>query len=59
MFRTGLTTDTAKIIQRCAAIFAEVGAGMAVEFTPYRAVTSIPSALEVVEVASPPAAQVC
>ncbi|GAA2410316.1 hypothetical protein GCM10010191_18880 [Actinomadura vinacea] len=42
---------TAPLIERCAAMFAEAGAGMAVEFSPLGTVTSISAALDVVEAA--------
>jgi sugar phosphate isomerase/epimerase len=41
---------TAKLIRRCADMFNEVGAGMAVEFLSYGPVTSISQGLEVVDV---------
>jgi sugar phosphate isomerase/epimerase len=50
-FLTGLTGETTKLVQRCAAMFADAGAGMAVEFSPLGAVTSIQSGLEVVAAA--------
>ena len=51
---TGLAhTATAPLIERCAAIFAEAGAGMAVEFSPLGALPSISAALDVVEAAGP------
>jgi sugar phosphate isomerase/epimerase len=49
-FRSPLSSETAKIIQRCAAMFAEAGAGMAVEFSPLGPVSSITAGLEVVQV---------
>jgi sugar phosphate isomerase/epimerase len=51
VFRTGLNPETAKVIERCAAIFAEAGAGMAVEFSPLGPVTSIRTGMEIVEAA--------
>src|SRR5687768_5756840 len=39
-FRTALNRVTAKIIDRCASMFADAGAGMAVEFSPLGAVPS-------------------
>ncbi|OHV29010.1 MULTISPECIES: sugar phosphate isomerase/epimerase family protein [Pseudofrankia] len=51
VFRVGLTDETAKVIERCAAILAEAGAGMAVEFSPLGPVTSIRTGLEVVAAA--------
>ncbi|MDT3439237.1 MULTISPECIES: sugar phosphate isomerase/epimerase [unclassified Pseudofrankia] len=50
-FRVALDQDTAPLISRCAAMFAEAGAGMAVEFTPYGGARSISDALKVVEAA--------
>ena len=50
-FMAPLTTDTRSTLAQCASMFAEVGAKMAVEFTPFGEVNSIPAALEVVEVA--------
>jgi sugar phosphate isomerase/epimerase len=51
VFSDGLGPDTVPAIARSAAILAEVGAGMAVEFSPLGPVTSIPDALDVVEAA--------
>jgi sugar phosphate isomerase/epimerase len=51
VFRCGLTDTTARVIEQCAARFAEAGAGMAVEFSPLGPVMSIGAALEIVEVA--------
>ncbi|OAA27453.1 hypothetical protein UG55_1008104 [Frankia sp. EI5c] len=34
VFQTGLHDGSARVIERCAAIFAEAGTGMAVEFSP-------------------------
>jgi len=51
VFRAGLTSETAEIIERCAAMFAEAGAGMAVEFSPLGPVATLPVALEVVDAA--------
>ena len=51
VFSAGLGPDTAPAIARSAAVLAEVGAGMAVEFSPLGPVPSIPAALDVVEVA--------
>src|SRR5579864_213393 len=45
VFRSGLSDETAKIIQRSAAIFAEAGARMAVEFSPMGPITSIAAGL--------------
>src|SRR5260370_34077897 len=46
-----LSPGTRPLIARCAAMFAEAGAGMAVEFSPLGAVTSIAAGLEVVKAA--------
>jgi len=51
VFQTGLTSQTAAVIERCAAMFAEVGTRMAVEFSPLGPVTSISAGLEIVAVA--------
>jgi sugar phosphate isomerase/epimerase len=51
VFRTPLNTDSSRTVARCAAIYGEAGAGMAVEFSPFGPVTSIPAALEVVDAA--------
>ena len=50
IFRTGLSPDSAKLIERCCAIFAEVGAGMAAEFSPLGPVSTISDAREIVRV---------
>ena len=42
---------TATLIERCAAMFAEAGARMAVEFSPLGTVPTLPAALDVVEAA--------
>ncbi len=52
-FQSGLTADTAGLVRRCAAIFADAGAGMAVEFSPLGPVTSIRAGMEVVAAAGP------
>ncbi len=51
VFANGLNTETVPLIRRCAALFAEAGAGMAVEFSPLGPVGSIREGLEVVDVA--------
>jgi sugar phosphate isomerase/epimerase len=51
VFRSPLTIVTASIIRECAATFAEVGAGMAVEFSPLGPIASIREGMEVVDVA--------
>jgi hypothetical protein len=52
VFRCPLTAETAPIVQRSAAVIAEAGAAMAVEFSPLGPISSIRSALGVVEVAN-------
>lgn len=47
-FAAPLNRETGPLIERCAAMFADAGAGMAVEFSPLGAVTSISAALDVV-----------
>ncbi len=51
VFVTPLTADVAKLVQRCAAIFADAGVGMAVEFSPVSPITSIARGLEIVQIA--------
>jgi sugar phosphate isomerase/epimerase len=51
VFRDALTSETAKTIERSAAMFVEAGAAMAVEFSPLGPVTSISAGLEIVDVA--------
>jgi sugar phosphate isomerase/epimerase len=48
IFRSPLSSATAKIIQRCAAMFADAGSGMAVEFSPLGPISSIATGLDVV-----------
>lgn len=50
-FAAPLSGETRPLIERCAAAFAEAGSGMAVEFSPLGAVTSIAGGLAVVEAA--------
>jgi len=50
-FTEPLNGRTAPLIERCAAMFAEAGSGMAAEFSPLGAVSSLNGALEIVEVA--------
>ncbi|MFC5744321.1 sugar phosphate isomerase/epimerase family protein [Actinomadura rugatobispora] len=50
-FTVPLDGTTAPLIRRCAEVLAEAGTGMAVEFSPLGAVTSISAALDVVEAA--------
>jgi sugar phosphate isomerase/epimerase len=52
VFRAPLTAATATTIQTCAGLFAEAGAGMAVEFSPLGPVSSIPKGLEIVRTAN-------
>jgi sugar phosphate isomerase/epimerase len=51
VLRNGLGPDTAPVIARCAAMFAEVGTRLAVEFSPLGPVASMADALAVVEAA--------
>lgn len=51
VFRTGLNPVSAKLIHRCASLFAEAGAGMAVEFSPLGPVNSLRLGLDVVDAA--------
>jgi sugar phosphate isomerase/epimerase len=51
VFRSPLDATTAPIIERCAAMFAEAGSKMAVEFSPMGGVTSIEAGLAVVDAA--------
>jgi sugar phosphate isomerase/epimerase len=48
VFATPLTTKTTKALRRCAAVFADAGAGMAVEFSPLGPISSIPQGMEAV-----------
>jgi sugar phosphate isomerase/epimerase len=50
-FQVGLSADTAKVIERCAAMFVDAGAAMAVEFSPLGPVPSISDGLDVVRAA--------
>ncbi len=50
IFREALNPETTKMIERCSAMFADVGAGMAVEFSPLSPVSSINLGLEIVRV---------
>jgi sugar phosphate isomerase/epimerase len=56
VFQAKLSADSARLIARCAAIFAEAGSGMAVEFSPLGSIPSIRSGLDVVDIAGPSAA---
>ena len=47
-FAAPLTSTSSRTMARCAAMFAEVGAKVAVEFSPLGTVPTIPAALEVV-----------
>jgi sugar phosphate isomerase/epimerase len=51
VFQAPLTDETAGAITRCAAMFAEVGSAMAVEFNPLGPVPSIAAGLQVVDLA--------
>ena len=50
-FRVPFTSGSASMVARCAAMFSEVGARMAAEFSPFGTVTSVPAALAVVDAA--------
>ncbi|HEY6531712.1 MAG TPA: sugar phosphate isomerase/epimerase [Acidimicrobiales bacterium] len=50
-FTVGLTTETAALVERSAAILADAGTAMAVEFSPLGPVDSITAGLEVVAAA--------
>ncbi|WP_018501375.1 sugar phosphate isomerase/epimerase family protein [Parafrankia discariae] len=52
-FRVGLDERSTALIARCAALFADAGAGMAVEFSPLGGAKSIAAAVDVVEAAGP------
>jgi sugar phosphate isomerase/epimerase len=53
VFRAPLTSATAQTIRRCAALFSEAGAAMAVEFSPFGPAKSISAGLEIVDIAGP------
>jgi sugar phosphate isomerase/epimerase len=55
-FQARLSADSARLIARCAAMFAEAGSGMAVEFSPLGSIPSVRTGLEVVDLAGPSAA---
>jgi sugar phosphate isomerase/epimerase len=48
IFRTELTPRATRLAQRCATLFAEVGAGLAAEFSPLGPVATISQAMEIV-----------
>ncbi len=50
-FVAPLTADTGRTVQRCAAIVADAGAQLAIEFTPFGEVSSIPAALAIADLA--------
>lgn len=52
-FEVGLTSAVAEIVRRCAELFAEAGAGLAVEFSPLGPVATIADALDVITAAGP------
>jgi len=52
VFRCPLTAQTAPVVQRSAAVIAEAGAAMAVEFSPLGPISSVRGALDVVNVAN-------
>jgi sugar phosphate isomerase/epimerase len=56
VFVAELSPDSARLIARCAAVFAEAGSGMAVEFSPLGSIPSLRAGLEVVDLAGPSAA---
>jgi sugar phosphate isomerase/epimerase len=49
VFAAPLTVETEKVLQRCAAVFADAGAGMAVEFSPLGPISSIRKGMDVVQ----------
>jgi sugar phosphate isomerase/epimerase len=51
VFSAGLTSQSASVIATCAKLFSEVGAKMAVEFSPLGPVPTIQAGLDVVEAA--------
>lgn len=51
VFQAEMSGDTADLIARCAAIFAEAGSAMAVEFSPLGSVRALPQAVEVAGIA--------
>jgi sugar phosphate isomerase/epimerase len=51
VFTTLVTTERTNTLRRCAALFTDAGAGMAVEFSPLGPVGSIPDAMQVVRAA--------
>jgi sugar phosphate isomerase/epimerase len=51
VFAAPLTEDTASIVQRCAEMFTEAGAGMAVEFSPLGPVGTLRAGCDVVRAA--------
>ena len=50
-FRPPLTGETDALVERCAAMFAEAGAGMAIEFSPLGPVPTIRAGLDMVKTA--------
>lgn len=52
VFATPLTAETTKLLRHCAAVFADAGTGMAVEFSPIGPISSIPKGMEVVHAAN-------
>jgi sugar phosphate isomerase/epimerase len=51
VFRSGPSPDLSKVVAQCAAMIAEAGSRMAVEFSPLGPITSISAGLELVEAA--------
>jgi len=56
VFRAAPSGETAELIARCAAIFAEAGSAMAVEFSPLGSLPGLSEAVEVAEMAGSGAA---
>ena len=52
VFTSPPTAEAEKVLQRCAAVFADAGAGMAVEFSPLGAISSIRQGMQVVRAAN-------
>ena len=51
--RLPLTAESARVYARCAALFAEVGSGLALEFSPLGSAKSIDAALAIVDAVAP------
>ena len=52
VFTSPPTAEAENVLQRCAAVFADAGAGMAVEFSPLGAISSIRQGMQVVRAAN-------